>query len=157
MLVFVHDMMEEAKVIFKIWIIDGFYHIIWTKQAFPHSSALSPSILHTVCIWKICNLLYSFPLDYVFTTVPRLYYFNYNNLYNVLISEKTSLPTILLFKARFQSIWKLVFCWLLVKCIPLWSRSKMGHDLLQSPTFRCIEKGLDSVFPSLTQGSIIKE
>lgn len=133
----------------------------WTEQNCPFLiTAVSPSVLYKEFIHAGSVTKLSIPLLWSIYLYLHLYNITIIiiTLYKVLLLERTNLSIVLLFKTRLQSIWKLGCCWLLFtdKMQPFIISVKMGHDLLQSPTFVCIEKSLTPIFHSLTQDSTIK-
>lgn len=105
-LVFVCDVRQESNFIFKVWIINDLYSINWTKLSFPYNSVIFPSVLYKefkyagsvtklsiLFLWSICLYLHIYYITLIIIMLQK-----------VLISETTGLPTILLFKARLQSI-----------------------------------------------------
>lgn len=75
--------------------------------------AVSPSVLYKQFIYAGSVTKLSIPFLWSICLYLHLYYIIVIIiiLYKVLLLERPSLSTVL-FKARLQSIWKLVFCWL---------------------------------------------
>ena len=119
-----------------------------------------PLLFYIKSSWKICNkALYSFPLVYLFTLVSILYYFNYNNFIQCLDIRKNKSSSCSSFLSQTTVHLKIVFCWLLFT-----SKMQSFEILVQNgewfttvTNLHMYRNGLNSIFHSLTQGTIIKE
>lgn len=110
-------------------------------------TAVSPSVLykefiHTGSVtklsipflWSICLYLHLYYITVIIIT-----------LHKVLLLGRTNLSTVLLSKARLQSIWKLSFCWLLFsdKIQPFVISVKNGEWSTTATNLRMYRKGFN--------------